>query len=36
LLGKSFTLNGVGTGQILVSTATKSLLAGVGIDWGSY
>jgi len=36
LLGKSFTLNGVGTGQILISTATKSALAGVGIDWGVY
>jgi len=36
LLGKSFTLNAVGTGQILISTATKSSLAGVGIDWGIY
>ncbi len=26
----------VGTGQIQVSTATKSSLAGVGIDWGVY
>ena len=26
----------VGTGQIQVSTATKSSLAGVGIDWGPY
>jgi prepilin-type N-terminal cleavage/methylation domain-containing protein len=25
-----------GTGQIQVSTATKSSLAGVGIDWGAY
>jgi prepilin-type N-terminal cleavage/methylation domain-containing protein len=36
LLGKSFTLNYVGTGQITIATATKSALAGVGIDWGTY
>ena len=36
LLGNSFTLNNVGTGQILISTTTKSALAGVGIDWGVY
>jgi len=36
LLGNSYTLNNVGTGQISVSTSTKSSLAGVGIDWGPY
>jgi len=36
LLGNSFTLNNVGTGQILISTTTKSSLGGVGIDWGVY
>jgi prepilin-type N-terminal cleavage/methylation domain-containing protein len=36
LLNNSFTLNNVGTGQILISTATKASLAGVGIDWGPY
>lgn len=36
LLANSFTVNTVGTGQILISTATKSSLAGVGIDWGPY
>jgi len=36
LLNNSFALNNVGTGQILISTATKSSLAGVGIDWGPY
>jgi prepilin-type N-terminal cleavage/methylation domain-containing protein len=36
LLGNSYALSGVGTGQILISTATKSSLDGVGIDWGIY
>ena len=37
LLGNAWGGSGVaGTGQILVSTATKSALAGVGIDWGNY
>jgi prepilin-type N-terminal cleavage/methylation domain-containing protein len=38
LLGNAFgpTTMLVGTGQILISTATKSSLAGVGIDWGPY
>jgi prepilin-type N-terminal cleavage/methylation domain-containing protein len=36
LLGNAFSVNGVGTGQIFISTATKSSLAGVGIDWGPY
>ena len=37
LLGNQWGGTGVtGTGQIQVSTATKSSLAGVGIDWGIY
>ena len=36
LLNNSFTLTQVGTGQILISTGTKSSLAVVGIDWGPY
>ena len=36
LLNNSYTVTQVGTGQITVSTATKSSLAGVGIDWGPY
>jgi prepilin-type N-terminal cleavage/methylation domain-containing protein len=36
LLSNSYTVNTVGTGQITISTATKSSLAGVGIDWGPY
>ena len=37
LLNNAFGGSGlVGTGQIAVSTATKSSLANVGIDWGPY
>ena len=36
IIGNSYLLAVVGTGQITVSTATKSALAGVGIDWGVY
>jgi prepilin-type N-terminal cleavage/methylation domain-containing protein len=36
VLGNSYQLNPTGTGQIQISTATKSSLAGVGIDWGIY
>ena len=37
LLGNTWGGSGVtGTGQIQVSTATKSSLDGVGIDWGIY
>jgi type IV pilus assembly protein PilA len=36
LLGNSYVLGNVGTNQMAVSTATKSSLAGVGIDWGAY
>src|SRR5271154_6298462 len=35
LLGNTYIVSGVGTGQVHISTATKSSLAGVGIDWGS-
>ena len=37
LLGNQFGGTGqTGTSQIQISTATKSSLAGVGIDWGIY
>jgi type IV pilus assembly protein PilA len=36
ILGNPYTIGAVGTGQILISTATKSSLDGVGIDWGAY
>jgi prepilin-type N-terminal cleavage/methylation domain-containing protein len=37
LLGNPYGGTGVtGTNQIQISTATKSSLAGVGIDWGLY
>jgi hypothetical protein len=36
LLGNQYAVGGTGTGQIQISTATKSSLAGVGIDWGIY
>lgn len=36
LLGNAFTVGTVGTNQIKISTLTKTALAGVGIDWGSY
>ena len=36
ILGNAFTLNGVGTNQIRIATATKTALNGVGIDWGAY
>jgi prepilin-type N-terminal cleavage/methylation domain-containing protein len=37
LLGNQWGGTGAtGTGQIQISTATKSSLAGVGIDWGVY
>ncbi|MCG3146585.1 MAG: hypothetical protein PCFJNLEI_00016 [Verrucomicrobiae bacterium] len=36
ILGNAFTINTVGTNQVKISTATKSLLANVGIDWGAY
>ncbi len=36
LLGNSYVLGTVGTNQISIATATKTALAGVGIDWGNY
>jgi hypothetical protein len=36
LLGNPYSVGTTGTGQIQISTATKSSLAGVGIDWGVY
>jgi type IV pilus assembly protein PilA len=36
LLGNPYSVGVTGTGQIQISTATKSSLAGVGIDWGVY
>ncbi len=36
LLGNSFALGTVGTNQMKVADATKTALAGVGIDWGAY
>jgi prepilin-type N-terminal cleavage/methylation domain-containing protein len=37
VLGNAWGGSGVtGTGQVLISTATKSALDGVGIDWGAY
>jgi len=36
LLGNTFTVNTVGSTQIVVSSSTKTALTGVGIDWGTY
>jgi hypothetical protein len=36
LLGNSFAIGAVGSNQVAISTATKSSLDGVGIDWGAY
>jgi prepilin-type N-terminal cleavage/methylation domain-containing protein len=36
VLGKSYNVTVVGTTQIFINTATKTSLAGVGIDWGTY
>lgn len=36
LLGNTFVVGTVGTNQITVSSATKTALTGVGIDWGTY
>ena len=36
LLGNTYNLTVVGSTQMSVSSATKSSLAGVGIDWGAY
>jgi prepilin-type N-terminal cleavage/methylation domain-containing protein len=36
VLGRSYNVTVVGTTQISINTATKTSLAGVGIDWGIY
>jgi prepilin-type N-terminal cleavage/methylation domain-containing protein len=36
VLGNAFQISTVGTSQVDIATSTKSALAGVGIDWGSY
>jgi prepilin-type N-terminal cleavage/methylation domain-containing protein len=36
LLGNTYNVTVVGSTQMSISTATKSSLAGVGIDWGAY
>ncbi len=36
LLNNAFGFGKVGSNQVSISTSTKSALAGVGIDWGSY
>ena len=36
LLNGTYVINSVGSTQIQIATTTKTSLAGVGIDWGSY
>jgi len=36
LLNKAYNISVVGTTQISINAATKTALAGVGIDWGNY
>ena len=36
LLGNAFGGTLVGTTQVVINATTKTALAGVGIDWGSY
>ena len=36
LLGNTYTVGPVGATQIQISATTKSVLAGVGINWGPY
>ncbi len=36
VLNNPYAITKVGTGQVQISTVTKSALAGVGIDWGAY
>ena len=36
LLGNAYIVGPVGVGQVKVDTASKTALAGVGIDWGAY
>ena len=35
-LGRAYVINSVGSTQIQIAAATKSALAGVGIEWGAY
>lgn len=35
-VGNPYVIGKVGTNQITISTSSKSALAGVGVDWGSY
>lgn len=35
-LGNPYVVGAVGTNQLQISSATKTALDGVGIDWGSY
>lgn len=36
LLGNAYVVGLVGSNQVRIAAATKTALAGVGIDWGSY
>ncbi len=36
VLNNPYTISTVGTGQVQISSVTKSALAGVSIDWGGY
>ena len=36
LLNNAYTIGTVGTNQVKISDTTKTALAGVGIDWGSF
>lgn len=36
LLNNAFTVNPVGSNQVLIASTTKTALANVGIDWGTY
>jgi type IV pilus assembly protein PilA len=36
LLGNEYAIGKLGSNQVQISTATKSSLAGVGVDWGQF
>ena len=36
ILGNAYTFGSVGPSQVLISSATKSALDGVGVDWGAF
>ena|SRR5580765_7535568 len=36
ILGNAYSIGPVGPSQVLISTATKTALSGVNVDWGSY